>query len=138
MIFVLKTLLLIGFLLSLYAVRVEQRLREKNFTALCDINEQISCSKAFSSSYGHLLFGISNSILGSFFYAGMYALLLLQQHLLFFLGAVFSVIGSVYLAYRSYITLKTYCLVCTSIYLVNILLLAFSYLLAKPALLALF
>lgn len=40
----------IGFLLSLYAYKVEVEIDEnKNYDAVCDINEYISCTKTLQS-----------------------------------------------------------------------------------------
>lgn len=124
-ILLLKIVLALGVLLSLYALHVERNMKKKSYAAACDLSEHVSCSKAFSSPYGHL-FGVSNAFFGLLFYAGMYVLLLLSQHSLFFIGAFCSVLGSFYLAYVSYVKLKTYCVVCTGIYVVNILLLILS------------
>ena len=128
MLLLLKVILGLGILLSIYALHVERNLKKKSYQAACDFSERVSCSKAFSSPYGHL-FGLSNAFFGLLFYFGMYALLLFHLQFLFFMGAFCSVFGSFYLAYLSYVKLKTFCLVCTSIYLVNILLLILSTLL---------
>ena len=90
---------------------------------------------------------ISNSIFGSVIYPDIKiriinrfaATLLLTNHLIIFfmafLGqlnhifylAIISVIGSIYLAYTQITKIKSFCLVCSGIYLVNLLLLVFSY-----------
>ncbi|MBS3170987.1 hypothetical protein J4449_00065 [Candidatus Woesearchaeota archaeon] len=86
-----------GLLISLYAFKIEYTLkRNKKYKALCEFNEKVSCFKAIKSKYGHL------------------ALVTL------------GFLGSIYLAYLSLIKLKTLCLICNSIYLINILLLIFS------------
>lgn len=42
----------IGLVLSLYAYKVEiSKENDANYTAICDINEYISCTKAFMSEY---------------------------------------------------------------------------------------
>ena len=64
-----------------------------------------------------------------FFYIAVYVLALMQQTQYLFYLATLSVLGSVYLAYISYFKLKNYCLVCTTIYLVNILLFITAYIL---------
>ncbi len=121
-----EILSVIGFLLSFYAYSVEKKLGNKNYKPVCDISRNISCTKAFSSRYGKLL-GKSNSFFGMFFYLAICFLSLLNlANYIFFLSA-FAVVGSFYLAYISYVKLRTFCLICTSIYLVNLLLLFFSY-----------
>lgn len=117
----------IGFLLSIYAYYTERKLHSiKNYHASCDINKRISCSKAFLSKYGKL-FGIPNSLLGIFFYLLIIILYVINIKIIFYL-AILAFLGSIPLAYFSYLKLKTFCLVCTSIYIINILLLIFSYL----------
>ncbi|RWS00215.1 vitamin K epoxide reductase complex subunit 1-like protein [Dinothrombium tinctorium] len=42
-----------GLTLTLYTLYVElQHERNRNYKALCDINEHMSCTKAFTSRYG--------------------------------------------------------------------------------------
>ena len=117
----------IGFLLSLYAVHVEKKSRKGNFKAVCDINDKFSCSKTFTSGYGKLFFGISNGTMGMFFYILVILLSFFNFQSYIFYLAVASVIGSVYLAYVLHFKVKTICVVCYSIYAVNLLLLLFSY-----------
>ena len=121
-----KILAVIGFLLSLYAYHVEKKSVRKNYKPVCDINKSISCTRAFSSKYGKLL-GESNSFYGMFFYPLIFLLTQLNLINIVFLILIFSFLGTIYLAYLSYIKLKTFCLVCTSIYLINLLLLFLSY-----------
>lgn len=125
----------VGFVLSAYAYYVEIRLQAKKlqqknkrniYKASCDINDRISCSRAFESAYGHI-FGISNSLLGLGYYLFVGLLSYFgMAHYVFYLS-IASVIGSLYLAYCSYIKLRTFCVVCTLIYAVNFLMLVFSY-----------
>ena len=115
----------IGVLLSLYAYYVEKKHeKNKNYKALCDITDKSSCSAAFSSKYGKLL-GVSNSLLGIVFYIIIIILSYTYKEFILYL-AILSVLGSVYLAYIQYAKIRNFCLVCTAIYLVNILLLMFS------------
>ncbi|MBI4149009.1 hypothetical protein HY491_01040 [Candidatus Woesearchaeota archaeon] len=116
----------IGFLLSAYALRVEQKSRASAYHPVCDISEQISCTKAFSSPYGRIA-GLPNSVYGLGFYLIAFALAWMQQFQNLVYIAGLAVIGSIYLAYLSYVKIKTYCVVCTSIYLINLLLLIASY-----------
>lgn len=118
---------IIGLVLSAYAYYVERRSSsEKKYKAVCDISDRMSCSKAFRSSYGSHM-GISNSVLGVGFYLIVGLLSYFSfDNLVFYLSAI-SVIGSVYLAYVLYFKLKNLCIVCTSIYIVNIILLILSW-----------
>jgi vitamin-K-epoxide reductase (warfarin-sensitive) len=116
-----------GGALSLYMFMVE-RAFEKNagYKAVCDISDKISCTAALKSRYGKP-FGISNALLGVLFYP---TLLLLQFYgftTLIFYASLAAVLASCGLAFVLYFKIKVICLVCTSIYLINILLLVSSY-----------
>ena len=126
MILAVKVLAVVGFVVSMYALSVELKARKnKSYRAVCDINESMSCTKAFTSSYGKLLF-LPNSAYGLIFYCIMFVLAVLNQpHWMLYL-AMLSFAGSLYLAYLSYVKMKNFCLVCTTIYLINALLLLFS------------
>src|SRR3989344_3086391 len=116
----------IGFLLSAYALWVEYRARKAGYRPTCDISGRISCTRAFTSEYGRIA-GLPNAVYGLGLYLLAFALSWTQQHQVLLYLAAASVAGSAYLAYLSYFRLRTYCLVCTGIYLVNILLLIFAY-----------
>ena len=126
-----ETLLIIstiGFLFSLYALIVEVKLeKNKDYKAVCDINDKFSCTKTFKSGYGKLLFGIPNPIIGLGFYTLVFVLVLLNYFNVAFYLSILAVIGSVYLWYVLHFKVKTICIVCYSIYIVNILLLVFSW-----------
>ena len=127
----LKILVACGYFLSLYAFFVEFQLHnKKKYAPLCDLSASISCSKAFTSKYGHM-FGVPNSLFGILSYAFLFVLVSSGFYMYSFYFAALSLLGSLYLAYISYFKIKTYCLVCNSIYVVNILLVVFSYLLVR-------
>jgi vitamin-K-epoxide reductase (warfarin-sensitive) len=116
-------LAVLGTKLSAYSLYVERRLRyEKEYVPLCDIRDNISCTKAFTSKAGHLAI-LPNSLYGIFFY-GVVLLLTLGGYsgIIFLLSSVVFVF-SLYLAYVSFVKMKNYCLVCCGVYLVNVLLL---------------
>ena len=115
----------IGFLLSWYSYYAEKKFCRTRRKMICDINDKISCTKAFTSVYGKT-FGISNSIYGMVFYLVVLISSFYDIRYVFYLS-ILSVLGSIYLAYILYFKVKSFCLVCSSIYLVNILLLIFSY-----------
>lgn len=123
-----RIIAILGFLLSFYAEYIDYKVsKSKKYKAVCDLNEKMACSKVVSGEYSKT-FGISNSLLGMFFYALIFILTLTEYFNYVLYLAVFSVLGSVYLAYLQYFKIKNLCLVCTSVYIVNILLLIFSYL----------
>ena len=116
----------IGLIISIYTYLVEYKLKtDRKYKAHCDVNNKISCSKALLSSYSNL-FGISNSIKGIIFYILIIFLSFFNIKYVFYLSII-SVLGSIFLAYVSYFRLKIFCLVCSAIYIVNILLLIVSY-----------
>jgi len=72
------------------------------------------------------MFYYSNSLIGALFYAAIIILQLLGFYLAIFYLAILGCLGSVVLAYILYFKIKTLCIVCTSLYLINALLLFFS------------
>lgn len=123
---IIRIVAVIGFLLSFYFLYIEKKAsKSKKYKAICDISDKMSCTKAFSSRYGSL-FGLSNSVLGLGFYLVIFLLTFYNITYIFYLS-ILSIIISIYLAYVLYFKLKNFCLICNAIYLVNILLLIFSY-----------
>lgn len=130
---------LIGIALCGYTLHVEHSaMTDKTYKAMCDISEQISCTKAFLSKYGRG-FGLVEPLLGkesplnlpnpvyglgfygiivvlSFFSRGRAAISILT------LMALTSCVTSVYLA-TVLIEMNDFCVVCISTYLVNFMLL---------------
>ncbi len=118
----------IGILLSAYSIYVERKLHQnRDYKAACDLSNHMSCSRTFNTSYGKM-FGVSNGWWGIGFYLGLIGLLYFGYLDFVFYGALFGVLYSMRLAYVLYFKLKNFCPVCSSIYLVNILLLIFSWL----------
>ena len=134
-----------GIGLSSYAYYVElAKEADEKYVALCDINEDISCSRVFNSKYGKG-FGLVASILGekhilnqhnALYGIGFYSFLTLLfvcggnsrflayiQFYSFFIASGMSC----YLAYILYFVLKDICVVCIGTYAVNFLLLLLSY-----------
>ncbi|MBI4143636.1 hypothetical protein HY486_00110 [Candidatus Woesearchaeota archaeon] len=112
----------VGFVLSLYALHVGLRLRSNPaYRPVCDISKSVSCTKSFSSSYGYL-FGMPNAVLGLLYYGIVVSFEGVLIDYLILLGLLFSV----FLAYISYFRLKNFCIVCSAIYVINILLVYFS------------
>ena len=124
---------IVGLLLSIYAYYVEIKTRQNaNYKAVCDITEGASCGKVVTSEYGKMVDGVSNSVGGIGFYILMLiltfynlpAFITSAQAMLYL--SVASILGSIYLGYIQYFKIKSLCIVCTGIYIVNILLLIFS------------
>jgi len=111
-----------GFVISVYAIFVKIKKEENpSYRPWCDISEHISCTKAFSSDFGKVA-GLPNPVYGLLFYGGAYFLPFYSRYF-----GIAGVLASVYLAYASYFRQKNFCVVCTAIYIVNILLLLASF-----------
>ena len=135
MVLPIQTTAVVGLLLSIYAYYVEIKTKQNvNYKAVCDITDGASCGKVVTSKYGKIVDGISNSVGGILFYISVLVLTLYNLPVfmtslqaIFYLS-VLSILGSLYLAYIQYFKIKSLCVVCTAIYIVNILLVVFSYL----------
>lgn len=116
-----------GMFVSLYGYFIEKKIKQNvTYRPTCDISDTISCSKPFLSPYS-TMFGISNTILGISFYSIMLCLSLLEWKLILFCCSVMGVLVSVYLAYILATKIRSFCLVCTATYGINIALLIASY-----------
>ena len=104
----------IGFLLSLYGLKATYT--EKPW---CDLSPLISCTKAFRHKKGRH-FGIPNTVWGMVYYLLIVVAVLFMPTLVFPL-AVAGIIASIYLAYELYAFVRSLCLVCTSTYIINII-----------------
>ncbi|XP_014244184.1 vitamin K epoxide reductase complex subunit 1-like protein 1 [Cimex lectularius] len=141
--FTIKLFSVLGFLVSLYSYYVEMKVEhDKNYIALCDISEHISCSKAFNSHYGRG-FGIlndifgegsildqPNSLYGMFAYFGMFLLALtdrIKMSRVFLNVTVMCNVMSVYLGYILIFILKDFCVICVSTYVINFVLVVAAY-----------
>jgi vitamin-K-epoxide reductase (warfarin-sensitive) len=128
---------LLGIGISLYAIYVEHEASlEEGYRAMCDISEEVSCSKVLSSDYSKLFsyLGIvpKHSILdqSNAFYGLVYFLI---EGLLFWwqsshscgvlllLMSAFAMSLCAYLSYLLAEVLHTICLVCYVIYAINTL-----------------
>ena len=123
MIFSILCVAALGFVISLYAFWLEQKVKhEPDYKAACDISQRMSCTAPIKSPYARIFY-FSNAGIGMAYYAlvALLAWLSLPQPLLIVTMA--GVAGSIALAYVLYGKIKTVCLVCTSLYLINIVLL---------------
>ncbi|HEX2978019.1 MAG TPA: vitamin K epoxide reductase family protein [Candidatus Babeliales bacterium] len=113
----------IGFFISLYAALTERKVSEdQNYKAACDLTDTISCTKPMKSEYAHLFY-ISNSFTGMIYYATLAVLAYFHIPLLVMIMAIGGALFSCFLAYLLYFKIKALCLVCTSLYIINFLLL---------------
>jgi len=117
----------IGLLLSLYAFFVERQLRNnKTYKAACDISDNISCTKPLLSPYANIV-GISNAVLGLLFYAILLLCAWYDYTQLVRYGALAAALASVIFAYILYFKIHSLCLICSSIYVVNMMLVFCAY-----------
>lgn len=117
----------IGLVICLYGLYIEHKvLTDHAYKAACDLSDRASCTKTFLSPWGKIL-GISNMYVGIAFYSAMIAFGLLGLRTLAFWGAVAACFACAGLAYILYAKVKTFCLLCSSIYLINIILLVIIY-----------
>ena len=90
------------------------------YTPWCDFSESVSCSRAFTSSYSHAL-GVHNGWFGVLAYP-IIAWLAMAGRSLELLGAgTLLVLASASLAYVSFVKMRNYCVVCTAVYVVNLM-----------------
>lgn|SRR3990172_7644655 len=119
----------IGASLSQYAIEVRCRIASSRRTGIpykpaCDVSKRISCTKAFMSRHGDLVGpGFPNPMAGMAFYSAIFILAVFGAKQEVFWLSIPAVILSLYLAYVSYVKQKNFCLVCSGVYAVNILLL---------------
>ena len=117
----------LGFFISIYATYVKfKHKNNKSYRAMCDFRDNISCTKALSSKYGKLI-GMNNRIVGILFFSLILILNIFNSTKIIVYLSMLIFIVTLYLAYLSYFKLKNFCLVCTAIYIINFLLLIFSY-----------
>jgi vitamin-K-epoxide reductase (warfarin-sensitive) len=106
-----------------YTYFLEKKVKEQpNYRPACDLSDRVSCTKPMKSQYG-ALFYVSNAIVGVAYYLMIIVLALLQNHSLLLFATATGVIVSAFLAYLLYFKIKSLCLLCTSLYIINILLL---------------
>jgi vitamin-K-epoxide reductase (warfarin-sensitive) len=129
---------LIGLGLSIYAYVVELQVEnDSKYVAMCDISEHMSCTKAFRSPYGKGLgliskdsiFNKPNSLLGILFYSLTATLAQSSSPFITrfsYWGIFLANFISLYFAYILYFKLYTFCVVCVSTYIINILCLIFT------------
>ncbi len=113
----------LGLGISIYTYITEIRLKQDpTYKPVCDLSDRISCSKPMQSPYSKLFF-VSNAVMGILFYAGMIILALASASTLVLIGSIGSCALSCVLAYLLYVKIQTICLLCTSLYIINFLML---------------
>ncbi len=110
----------LGFVISFYTYYIEQKIRyNQSYKPVCDINERISCSKVMTSRYANIFF-VSNSVLGMLYYLATAFVAYMGYSTILTIITILGVIASCGLAYILYFKIKSVCILCTSIYIINI------------------
>ena len=116
-------LAVVGFIVSLYGFLIELWIKkDPTYKPACDLSDRVSCSKPILSKYGKLL-GVSNTILGMGYYLAVSALALFGFMDLLILVTAAGALASVGFAYILYFKIKSFCLICSATYAINIALL---------------
>ena len=117
----------VGFGVCIYTFFIERNMkRDEQYRAACDLSDRVSCTKTFRSKYANL-FGVSNVYAGMLYYGSMIAFGYFHFAEFAFLATVAACLASVVLAYILYFKVKTVCILCTSIYAINAILLYLTY-----------
>lgn len=118
---------LIGLAISIYGIKVESNLKENaQYKASCDLSDTISCSKPMLSQY-NAMFGISNIWVSALYYCAIIASTFINLPMLTLILASLGVAVSIVFAYILYFKIRSLCLICTSLYIVNIALMVASF-----------
>ncbi|HJM68554.1 MAG TPA: vitamin K epoxide reductase family protein [Candidatus Babeliales bacterium] len=113
----------VGIILCLYGFAIEQKVgKDKRYKPVCDLSAGISCSKAIKSKYGKF-FGVSNTLVGMVYYLTIVFLQYFNLSALTFYLTLFGACASIVLAFILYVRIKTLCLLCTTAYVINFVLL---------------
>jgi len=116
-------LAVLGFLISLYTYRTEEKIKtDPSFKPFCDISDRISCSKVVTSPYAKL-FLVSNSVAGMAYYVFVAVVAALRYNHLLLAATIGGCAVSAVLAYILFAKIRTVCVLCISLYLVNVALL---------------
>jgi vitamin-K-epoxide reductase (warfarin-sensitive) len=121
------TLALIGLAISVYGITVERNLQQNaQYKAACDLSDTVSCTRPFLSTYTKLL-GISNIWASALYYSVIIVLALLDLKPFIFIVTGAGVAASIIFAYILYFKIRSLCLICTSLYIINIALVVACY-----------
>ncbi|MFI5333015.1 MAG: vitamin K epoxide reductase family protein [Candidatus Babeliales bacterium] len=113
----------IGLCISLYTYSVERKIKTNaQYKPACDLSDRISCTKPMLSEYANMFY-FSNAFIGTSYYVLIILLAAFNMLNLLFIAASAACLFSLFLAYILYVKIKAFCILCTSIYLVNFIIL---------------
>ncbi len=119
-------LALIGFVISLYTYVIEQKVaQDASYKPVCDISDVVSCTKPMKSSYSAIFF-VSNALVSMSFYLLVAVLAVAHATTLLLIATSVAFIVTCIFAYVLYLKIRALCLLCTSLYVINIILLVLS------------
>lgn len=141
---ILSFLGLSGFLVTLYAIYVEKYAKTKNFKAICDIGKNASCSLVLTSPYAKLakmhfnlandsLFNQPNTYYGLLYYLAVFLYPLYPftlvpcREAMLLINSIMAVSMSVFLGWILYNKLKNFCGVCAVTYVINMVIMIYSF-----------
>ncbi len=114
---------LIGLCVSIYTYHVERSIKQSpTYKPACDLSDRVSCTKPMLSPYANLFF-FSNASIGIAYYAVITLLAAINAIMPLFILSIASCLVSVVLAYILYFKIKAFCILCTSVYIINFLIL---------------
>ena len=108
-----QTLAITGIVLSIYSLYISY----SNKKHLCDISENISCSKAMKSKFSSF-FGIKNAYYGIIYYL---IVIFIPKTFFAYFGAGLALLFSLYLSFLLFRD-RNFCIVCILAHITNILL----------------
>ena len=112
----------LGLLVSLYGLYVERQLRKNSdYKAACDISDNVSCTRPMLSPYRNM-FGISNSLVSALFYLSIIGVAFLENLYALKIMTGLGLIVTFFFAYILYFKIKSLCLICNVLYVINIVL----------------
>jgi vitamin-K-epoxide reductase (warfarin-sensitive) len=115
---------LLGLCVSVYAYTIERKLRNTpDYHPACNISDRISCTKPILSSYGNIFY-FSNAIIGIFYYIAVIIFAALNLWNLLLILSALSCLISLWLAYILFAKIKAFCILCASVYAVNLVILS--------------
>jgi len=122
---IIMLLAVVGLSISLYTYWLERKVKyEPDYKATCDLSDHVSCTKPMLSKYANIFY-FSNALIGTSYYVLIALLAYFNAVHLLLLAALAGCCMSVFLGYLLYFKIKSFCILCTSLYVINFLILSF-------------
>lgn len=109
----------VGLCISLYTYYVERSIKANaSYKPACDLSDRISCTKPMLSEYANIFY-FSNAFMSTSYYALVMLFAALNQLNLLLIAASAACLVSLFLAYILYVKIRAFCILCTSMYVIN-------------------